>query len=206
MVYFILLNTAAASLFIFILRFQIARHSKITIAVNSNAETNSTNKLWFANGNPDTHLLAKTNSTIYFVLAIYYDLFIIIFIIFRSLDIPKSSEQKIAKQKLISTHKLRFANENPDTHLLAKTDWTLYFIFAGIIGALILGMSILVIIWCSQNAGYRRKLKAATTLAFGQFTFKFFYIFNKKYAYFDIFFKYGKLFFGPEGVLKNPGT
>uniref|UniRef100_A0A914UYB4 Cadherin domain-containing protein n=1 Tax=Plectus sambesii TaxID=2011161 RepID=A0A914UYB4_9BILA len=87
----------------------------------------------------------------------------------NTLDRPESVDQKEAKRQLIEVHKLKYAGHTPTltTIGLSRANMAIYFGVAGIVGGLMLVMIVLMAVWSCQNRSYKRKLKAATTLAFG---------------------------------------
>ncbi len=84
-----------------------------------------------------------------------------------SLDMPKTAAQRHAKQQLITVHHLKYAGRNLEPQGQTMPTHTVYYAFAGAIGGLLLILMVLIVVWCIQNHSYKRKLKAATTLAFG---------------------------------------
>jgi hypothetical protein len=88
-----------------------------------------------------------------------------------ALDTPMSGEQVWARQQLISVYALRYAGKSVLQSIEARggqaTTLATYLALAGVCTALFLAMVILVTMWCAQNHRYQRKLKAATTFAFG---------------------------------------
>src|SRR5947207_1034307 len=88
----------------------------------------------------------------------------------RSLDLPKTPLQRQSKQQLISIHRRKYAGQNSEPLGFRAPDYTIYYALAGVIGILLLVLIVLIAIWCTQSHRYKRKLKAATTLAFGTTT------------------------------------
>lgn len=85
------------------------------------------------------------------------------------LDIPKSTEQKRAKQELITIHKLKYAGHNPDPLVVVAGDeTTVHYGLSGALAGLLLVLIVLVAVWCFQNKMYKRRLKAATAVSFSK--------------------------------------
>lgn len=89
--------------------------------------------------------------------------------LFRLLDLPQTTEQKRAKQELISVHRLKYAGHNPDPLIVVAGDSdSVHYGLSGALAGLLLVLVVLISIWCVQNRIYRRRLKAATAVSYSK--------------------------------------
>lgn len=80
---------------------------------------------------------------------------------------PKATEQKRAKQELITVHRLKYAGHNLDPLVVVAGDeTTMHYGLSGALAGLLLVLIVLIAIWCFQNRTYKRRIKAATAVAF----------------------------------------